>query len=211
MTMCCRLIAGSLAVLGILWFTGCATLSKEECLSADWRMIGYEDGSRGYPTQRIGKHREACADHGVAPDYETYLTGHREGVRQYCTPSRGFTLGRSGTRYNGVCPADLETAFLAAFDDGRATYRLQQEINQLQQDIRRVRAEQETLRQEIEDNEDMIISNASSRNLRRELMAQNKKLEELIEDKQLFIEQTEEDIDWLEQRIDKKTQAYHLY
>ncbi len=211
MTMRSRLILGSLAVLGLFWLQGCATLSEEECLSADWRTIGFEDGTRGYTTQRIGKHREACADYGIAPSYENYLAGHREGVRQYCVPASGFSLGRSGKRYNGVCPADLENTFLAAFDDGQAVYRLQQEISQLQQDIRRVRGEQETLEQELEANEAMIISNATSPNLRRELMAQNRKLEDLIEDKQLFIEQTEEDIDWLQQRIEKKSRAYHLY
>ena len=209
--MRCRLIMASLAILSLLWFQGCATLSEEECLSADWRTIGFEDGTRGHTTQRIGKHREACADYGVAPNYENYLAGHREGVRQYCVPARGFSLGRSGKRYNGVCPTDLENAFLAAFDDGQVVYRLQQEISQLQQDIRRVRGEKETLEQEIEANEAMIISNATSPNLRRELMAQNRKLEDLIEDKQLFIEQTEEDIDWLQQRIEKKSRAYHLY
>ncbi len=202
---------GILAVLGLLGIQGCATLSEEECLSADWHTIGYEDGARGFSAQRIGKHREACAEHGIAPNFQAYMDGHRAGLRQYCIPATGFALGRSGKRYSGVCPAELESAFMAAFDDGRAVYRLHQEIEQLQRDIRQARSEQEALVKEIEANEAMIVSDATSPPLRRELMAQNRQLENLIEDKQLLIEQAEEDIDWLGQRIEKKSRAYPMY
>jgi hypothetical protein len=209
MTTRLRLKICSLIALAIFLIQGCATLSKEECLSADWHTIGYEDGSRGVANQRIRKHREACAEHGIAPDFEGYMAGHREGVRQYCVPARGFSLGRSGKHYNGVCPTDLENAFLAAFDEGRAVYQMQKETKQLQLDVRQARSEQQTLIQEIESNEALIISDATSPNLRRELIAQNRKIEFLIEDKQLFIEQAEEDIDWLLQRIERKSSAYH--
>lgn len=211
MTMRLRLKFCSLIALGLFLIQGCATLSKEECLSADWHTIGYEDGSRGFATQRIRKHREACAEHGIAPSFEIYMAGHREGVRHYCVPARGFSLGRNGKRYNGVCPADLENAFLAAFDEGRTVYQLQKETNQLQQDVRQARSEQENLIQEIETNEALIISDTTSPNRRRELIAQNKKIEFLIEDKQIFIEYAEEDIDWLLQRIEKKSRAYNHY
>ena len=206
-----QLLFCSLIALALFLMQGCATLSKEECQVADWHMIGYEDGFRGFATQRISKHREACAKHGIAPDFEGYMAGHREGVRQYCVPARGFSLGRNGKRYNGVCPADLENAFLVAFDDGRTVYHLQKEINQLQQDVRQARHEQETLIQDIEANEALIISDETSPNLRRELIVRNKNNQFLIEDKQHFIEYVEEDIDWLLQRIEKKSSAYHPY
>ena len=198
-----------LIALGIFLIQGCATLSKDECLSADWHTIGYEDGSRGFTTQHIRKHREACAEHGIAPDFEGYMAGHREGARQYCVPIRGFSLGRNGKHYSGICPANLEDDFLAAFDEGRAVYQLKKETNQLQREVRQARGEQETLILEIETNEALIISDATSPNLRRELITQNKKLEFLIEDKQLFIEHAEEDIDWLLRRIEKKSRVYH--
>ncbi len=208
MTMRRRWLAGGVAALALMYLQGCATLSEEECLSADWHTIGYEDGARGFSSQRIGQHREACAEHGIAPNFQAYMDGHRAGLRQYCIPVTGFSLGRSGKRYSGICPAELEQAFLIAFEDGRAVHRLYQEIEQLQRDIRRARSEQEMLAKEIEANEAMIVSDATSPPLRRELLAQNRKLEDLIEDKQLLIEQSEEDIDWLGQRIEKKSRAY---
>ncbi|MDJ0721411.1 MAG: DUF2799 domain-containing protein [Desulfobacterales bacterium] len=204
-----RRLAGVLVALGLaLCLQGCATLSEEECLSADWHTIGYEDGSRGFSAQRIGKHREACAEHGITPNFRAYMDGHRAGLRQYCIPVTGFALGRSGKRYSGICPEELEYAFLAAFEDGRVVYRLQQEIEQLRRDIRQARNEKAQLEKEIEANEAMIIADATPPSLRRELMVQNRKLEDLIEDKQLLIEQSEEDIDWLGRRIEKESRAY---
>ena len=158
MTMRRRWLAGGVAALALMYLQGCATLSEEECLSADWHTIGYEDGARGFSSQRIGQHREACAEHGIAPNFQAYMDGHRAGLRQYCIPVTGFSLGRSGKRYSGICPAELEQAFLIAFEDGRAVHRLYQEIEQLQRDIRRARSEQEMLAKEIEAYAELAVS-----------------------------------------------------
>ena len=57
------LIFATIAIAGL---SGCATMSGDECLTSDWNAIGYEDGARGYTADRIGKHRKACAKHGVS-------------------------------------------------------------------------------------------------------------------------------------------------
>ena len=49
--------------------SGCATMSGDECMTSDWSAIGYEDGARGYTTDRLASHRKACAKHGVTPDF----------------------------------------------------------------------------------------------------------------------------------------------
>ena len=67
-------------IAAIIFVSGCASLSKEECQTADWRTIGYEDGVQGRPEARIGEHRKACAEHGVALELETYRSGWDEGV-----------------------------------------------------------------------------------------------------------------------------------
>lgn len=104
--------------------SGCATLSKDECLAADWRTIGFEDGSRGYASSRIGQHREACADYGVAPNLSHYQEGHSEGAEVYCAPNNGFEVGRRGATYNGICSARMEEEFLLAFGQGKEIYQL---------------------------------------------------------------------------------------
>jgi hypothetical protein len=56
-------------------------------------------------------------------------------VDNYCLPVRGFSLGRNGKHSTSVCPANLEHAFWAAFDEGRAVYQLRKETNQLPQPL----------------------------------------------------------------------------
>ncbi len=39
-------VSGTLLFVFLL--TGCATLSQEECVNANWQTIGFEDGIQGY-------------------------------------------------------------------------------------------------------------------------------------------------------------------
>lgn len=97
---------GWLLVAGYL-VGGCASLNESECRSADWRTIGYEDGALGESAARIGKHRQACASHGIAPNLAAYQQGREEGLRQFCRPQNGFRLGEQGVPYRGICPHTL--------------------------------------------------------------------------------------------------------
>jgi hypothetical protein len=121
-------LAGLISILALLTLSGCAGMSAEECAVSDWRTIGFEDGSMGYTADRVGNHRKACAKHGVAPDFDAYQAGWREGVRQFCQPSRGFNVGASGARYNGVCPSDMEPEFVDAYNTGHKLYSLRANV-----------------------------------------------------------------------------------
>jgi hypothetical protein len=99
-------------------------MSGDECRLADWRTIGYEDGARGAPAEALGPRREACADHGVAPDLDAYRRGRDEGLREFCRPERGFALGDRGGRYVGVCPSELEPDFVDAWRAGSRLHEL---------------------------------------------------------------------------------------
>ena len=37
--------------------SGCATMSPEECLQANWEEVGYHDAVEGYPVSRDSEHR----------------------------------------------------------------------------------------------------------------------------------------------------------
>ena len=117
-------------VLGlIVLISGCASMSESECQMADWRAIGFEDGAMGRSSSRIGEHRSACADHGVAPDHSAYKEGYAEGVREYCTPAEGFARGKRGAAYTGFCPNDLRDAFVAGYKLGKKHYQIKKEID----------------------------------------------------------------------------------
>jgi hypothetical protein len=115
--------------LGILALSGCASMSGDECATSDWSAIGYEDGSRGYTSDRFGNHRKACAKHGITPDFQAYQQGRTDGLVEFCQPSRGYNLGASGSRYNGVCSVGLEPDFLDAYRVGQQLYTLRSNVN----------------------------------------------------------------------------------
>lgn len=59
----------ALLIVAILsGLSACASMSKDECLNANWKTIGYEDGSLGRPETTIQAHRKACAKINVTPD-----------------------------------------------------------------------------------------------------------------------------------------------
>ena len=106
--------------------TGCASgMSKEECLYADWRAIGYEDGAAGRDAAAIGSRRVACADKAkVTTDMEAYLRGREHGLWQFCRPANGFDYGARGGRYAGACQGRDEGLFVAAYEKGLKLYGL---------------------------------------------------------------------------------------
>ncbi len=109
--------------------SGCASgLSRDECQTADWHLIGYEDGVRGLQESQISKHRKSCAKHNVVMNLDDYRRGREEGIESFCQPGNGYSQGRSGRRYAGVCPANLESDFLHAYRQGRELYQLEVSI-----------------------------------------------------------------------------------
>ena len=145
--------------LNLFWLTivigslsGCATMSSDECMTSDWSAIGYEDGSRGFTTDRFGQHRKACAKHGVTPDFSAYQSGRDQGLVEFCQPHRGFNVGSNGGSYNGVCSVNLEADFLDAYNAGYHLYTLRSNVNRANSAIH-------SRENELERIEDTLIKN----------------------------------------------------
>ena len=119
------------AAAAVLVLAGCAGMNEGECLTADWQMIGFEDGSVGRSQSNIGEYRKACADHGITPSLAQYRQGYAEGIRNYCTQSNGFDQGRRGATYRGICPHDMEADFVEAYGLGRNYYVLSSAVSSL--------------------------------------------------------------------------------
>lgn len=164
-------------VLG-LSMSGCASMSADECVTGDWHTIGFEDGARGYTAARLGDHRKACAEHGVAPDFNAYRAGHAEGLRDYCRPARGFRLGTSGGSYQGVCAADLEPAFLDAYNSGYQLYNLRSRVDSVNHEIGARENELEQTRDRIREAESALIGRETPVEERVLLLADLKELSE---------------------------------
>lgn len=180
-----------LALLLPLTAAGCATLDKSECREADWNIIGLEDGARGRPVSYIGRHREACAEHGVKPDLALYQRGHTEGLKQFCTADNGFRQGRAGRTYNNVCPAELNGQFLAGYETGRQLHALSADINRMQNDVRAMRTELDETLQRQQNVENLMVSGTISANTRKSLLDQFKVMQTNVAALQISIRETE--------------------
>lgn len=166
------------AIAVMLGVSGCASMSADECAMSDWRTIGFEDGAQGYTADRLGNHRKACAKHGVAPDFDAYQSGRSQGLRQYCQPSRGFNVGASGGRYNGVCPGDLEPDFVDAFNSGHQLHNLRASVSSANYQISARRAELENAEARIIEAELLLIARETTTENRILLLAELKDLSE---------------------------------
>lgn len=108
------------AGLGLtLGLSSCATISEDQCLAGAWGEVGLKDGRAGYREDRLSSHAEACAKVGVVPDAAIYYAAREQGLRSYCLPANGFSVGRNGSSYEGVCPTSVEGPFLSAYRDGQ--------------------------------------------------------------------------------------------
>jgi hypothetical protein len=172
-----RLIAATVLTLVI---QGCASMSKNQCLNADWYAIGYESGIRGQREAQIGDHRKACAEYGVTPDLPRYLEGRDAGLQRFCEPRNGYRLGRAGTGYAGVCPPRLEGEFLRAYGAGREMYDTQQHINRLGRRIDAGQADLRSLNEELADKQAEIIASGTTSQRRALLLGQLVELQDKV-------------------------------
>jgi len=123
----------------VLLLSSCASLSKDECLNADWFDIGFNDGQSGYRLTRLSNHNEACAEYHIKANGQRYAQGREQGLKKYCTLDNALQEGLSGKRYRGVCPNEIEHRFIKEHRKGMAIYELQKEVDQHQRRITSLR------------------------------------------------------------------------
>lgn len=168
--------AGLAVLVLIVALAGCATLSEQQCLANDWQTVGYADGANGHGPSRLLKHQDACMKHGVNPDREAYLSGHRNGLTVFCTARNGFMRGQSGYSYSQVCPPELERAFHAAYQDGRELYLASAQIKRLDALIQSKSAAVEEIKEESILTEQHLVSDDTTSAERVALLEHTKEL-----------------------------------
>lgn len=118
-----------------LFISSCATMSKDECKQADWYLKGVDDATQGFALDRVVEHGKACARINIVPDMRDYREGHAKGARLYCVPEKGYSEGRNGAAYNGICPVAGEGKFLRAYNDGQELYNIQHRMDAMYSQI----------------------------------------------------------------------------
>lgn len=140
----------SLLIIFIGIFVSCATtLTKNECLEANWYEIGYIDGSSGEPSSKFREHAEVCSQYNVHVGREAYYRGRDQGLKIYCTKDRGFKLGILGKKYNPTCPKDLQSEFHDGYSKGKEIYKSELKISQLKQRMQILEGQMETKSQQL--------------------------------------------------------------
>jgi hypothetical protein len=116
--------------------SSCASLTKEECLTSDWLVVGERDGSSGFePRGQFNRHVKACERVNVIPDHSLWHQGYQRGLVNYCTPANGLRVGQSGSTYHEVCPAVTETGFLHGYVLGDREHKARLRISSLESSI----------------------------------------------------------------------------
>ncbi len=184
---------------------GCATMSADECLTADWYAIGFEDGTRGVTPDQIGERRQTCAEHGVTPDLQAWLDGRSQGLTEFCKASRGFQQGRLNIAYQGVCSGGAEIEFLAAYDAGLVVGELERTIQSLQQERYRAEAELDEADEWYEragDIDAAVVSGEATEQERRDLLRKLRAYERERGELEYAIRQLDNDIARLRIELD---------
>jgi hypothetical protein len=136
-----RSLVRILAALAMLALGGCASLSKSECLNADWQDIGIRDGASGQPEEYLIQHSTACAKVGITPDRERWLMGREQGLERFCTPARAYQIGEYGGSFDAaICRNYDQERLFSAYQQGRDVNRLAGEIESLDSEIRNIHA-----------------------------------------------------------------------
>ncbi len=124
-----------LSLLGVLWLSGCSTLSEQDCRQGNWFQIGIRDGRFGEPTSVLEAHQTACNKYAVNIDTNAYLAGREQGLQSYCELENAFRLGLNGSRYKGTCPRNVDLLFSRYNSAALSVYQLQQQLRSTDEHI----------------------------------------------------------------------------
>lgn len=119
-------------ILSTLIISGCVSteaLKVHDCQSADWKLVGYQDGVNGENAQKILRHTRTCQGQNP-PNRALWEEGRQEGLTKYCTKSNAYNLGRMGRTLNAVCEDNLEELHHANIM-GLQQYEISERINRL--------------------------------------------------------------------------------
>ena len=152
----------TLPLLPLIVLAGCTSVSKNECLQADWYGIGYKHGADGTEYRDGIDALSQCSEYGVNADIAKYKVGYDQGLATYCEPENGFTLGMQGASYNGVCNS---TAFRKAWQEGNDRYQVQQRLSYIDNRIDDIDRRLKDIRGELNSNH---LNNTQQKELYRE-------------------------------------------
>lgn len=194
--------SGILALIICALLSSCSTgMSKDECALANWRQIGFEDGSLGRNLNYIARHRKSCAKAGITPDFDAYKRGHTEGLKQWCNYDNGLRLGEAGGNYEGICPENEEASFLKGYDYGKRLFEARSRVASIRSSLDRAASEITNLEEERVDLGELIIKSDTSDTDRIKSVARITDIGDELTDLELHIVELEKELVRAERRL----------
>jgi hypothetical protein len=134
------LFKGLLGVVLLCSLGGCASLSKDECLSANWEDIGVRDGASGQPEEYLIQHSTACAKVNVVPDRGAWMHGREKGLERFCMPHRMYNIGEYGGGFDvAICRNFDQERLIDAYEKGREVHRRADTLGNIDVELRDIR------------------------------------------------------------------------
>ena len=195
--------------VGCAMLAGCATMSPEECLQANWEEVGYNDGAAGYPVSRSAEHREACAETGVQVDFELYRHGYSLGLPYYCTRETGFETADHGGEYAAQCDSDGFPEYASGYSEGLDVFALKNERSELERRIDDKTAQADALLSQIGQLRTARDDDTLSNDARREAGYQLTQLESLYRTLYREIEALDQERDRVTAEISDLTAGFY--
>ena len=114
----------------VLSLMGCQVMTETQCQSANWGLLGSQDGQRGY-SERFGERMESCAQHGIALNLshqEQYKIAYQKGIENYCQADNIYRLALNGQGSIHACPTALYQKLKPLHESATRVYDNQKEI-----------------------------------------------------------------------------------
>jgi hypothetical protein len=169
-----------LLIIIMVSLQGCATRPRDECQTADWYTVGYQDGLQGRASRPVADHRKACAKRDVAVQLARYSQGRGEGLKQFCSPRNGFRLGLKGAQYEGVCPEGADQDFLSAYKQGKEIFESELQIRRLGEILQVNISELHNLNGSVQQKEVEMVAHDTTPKRRAVLLSEMRDLQETV-------------------------------
>lgn len=148
-------IFAALAVFAAM--SGCASISKNECLNANWEDVGIRDGANGRPEEYLIEHSKACAKVAVVPDRGAWSHGREQGLERFCVPYRAYQIGEYGGGFDpAICRNFDQDRLVSAYEHGREVNRLGSQLSNIDGEIERINVSLE--KDELKDKERVALA-----------------------------------------------------
>ncbi len=124
-------------------------MSKNECMNANWNLIGQQDGFKGNGSL-LQQRSQACVKHQIVLDNGSYASGYHKGLKNYCNPQTVFDYALQGNGNYQSCPMEMQNRLRPYYTVANNFYKADKQLKSLEDDIAsyRVKAYDDDLKED---------------------------------------------------------------